>query len=146
MCMLKSEKHCSIALDSESLDTAITVTMSYVYTAVVLSCRYLNVGFTNREETVILILVNEKIKRFGGNLRPPSHQKKTNARLGTVSGQHSSGFSGSGVLPGGSLREFGVAYTSARLKVQWAPIHPYARLCMFLSPPSIPRAPQLLTF
>lgn len=76
MCMFKSEKHCSIAIDSESLDTAITVTMSYVYTAVVLSSRYLNVGFTNREETVILILVNEKIKRFCGNLRPPSHQTR----------------------------------------------------------------------
>ena len=77
MCMLKSEKHCSIAVDSGSLDTAITVTILYARTAVLLPRTYLNIGFTNREEIFILILVNGKIKRFSGNLRPPSHQTRS---------------------------------------------------------------------
>lgn len=55
-------------------------------------CTYLNVGFTNKKEIVIFILVNEKTERFWGDLRLPNHQlrgsrQETNTRLGTVTGQ-----------------------------------------------------------
>ena len=77
MYMLKSEQLSSIAVDSGSLDTVITVTVLHACTTVLLPRTYLNTGFTNREETFILVLINDKIKRFSGNPRPPSHQTRS---------------------------------------------------------------------
>lgn len=48
-----------------------------------------DLGFTDKEDTVILILAKQKIEKLGGNLKPPSHQlrdsrQETCSRLGTV--------------------------------------------------------------
>lgn len=74
--MLKFEKHCYIPLASRVCITMCTknnnsIIVPYiVYSIGVLKappCTYLNVDFTNKEE--IVILVNEKIRRLGENLR-----------------------------------------------------------------------------
>lgn len=73
--MSKSEKHCCIAFwitgHSNSSNYSLCTYSSGASTHI------FEHRFTNREEIFILILVNDKIKRFSGNLRPPSHQTRS---------------------------------------------------------------------
>lgn len=94
MCILKFEKHGYMPLDSRVCIPGYRITNNYalyVYNTGAFKAPphpYLNAGFTNKEEIVTLIWVNEKIRRLGGNLRSLSHQVSHQAsRLGTVSGQ-----------------------------------------------------------